>query len=142
MSLELFATYMRAKRSRQAKEARMKEARAALLADVKALPDAPPLGSEIAHYMSVDDREYAYDEVSALFDALALAEHETKDREIMGRARALLIKHGFYREMPADEIASTFRTKPGPVWDFKLGGIAYTTDYTVEEWQWPEGAAQ
>jgi len=100
-----------------------------------------PLASEIEHFMSLDDREYAYDEVSALFDAYDLAERETKDRKVINAARDLLIVHGFYRVMSADEQANTFTSSGRAPYDFRLGGTAYTSDpNTVDGWQWPDEA--
>ena len=29
----------------------------------------------------------------------------------------------------------------GPVWVFRMDGNAYTSDYDVDEWQWPEEVA-
>lgn len=112
--------------------------RETLLHFVKLEPKTSPLGSEIEHFMSID-REYRYDEVSALFDAFDLAEHETKDRRVIDRCRTLLIAHGFYRAMSQDEIANTFTTSGRPPYEFKRKAVAYTADpNTVEGWQWPK----
>lgn len=95
--------------------------------------------AEIDHYVhGVDDREYAYDEVSALFDMEERAEDpEDGDRRLLKICRQALIAIGFYRVMPQHEIDSTVRSGGGPVWSFKLNKVAYTTDHTVEAWQFP-----
>jgi hypothetical protein len=115
-------------------------ARATLL-DAARAEKGTGLASEIEHFMNVDDREYAYDEVSALFDAMSLAEQNRGpgSRAVIDRARALLIDAGFYRVMPDDEAANTFRSNGGAPEDFRLKGVRYTTDFTVDEWQWPPG---
>jgi len=94
--------------------------------------------SEVEHHVNgIDDREYAYDEVSALFDIYDLAVNETKDRHMIQLCRKLLIAAGFYRVMTQDEIDNTFRSNGGKVYDFVLAGLKYTTDETTEAWQWP-----
>lgn len=112
--------------------------RCALLNACQKVLKRSPLGGEIEHFMTLDDREYAYDEVSALFDAYALAEQETKDRRIIDAARTLLIEVGFYRVMPDEEIADTFMSSGRSPWNFKRGGVAYVTDFNTDSWQWPE----
>jgi len=98
--------------------------------------------SEIDHYVNgIDDREYAYDEVSALFDLYDVEVSERHDRHMIRLCRRLLIAAGFYRVMPQDEIDSTFRSSGRKVWDFVQDGVKYTTDHTTESWQWPEQVA-
>lgn len=117
--------------------------RATLLEDVRKLvanARTSPLAAEIEHFMSIEDREYAYDEVSALFDAYDLAERETKDRRVINRCRDLLVVHGFYRVMSPEEQANTFTSSGRAPYDFKIAGTAYTSEpHTVDSWQWPEG---
>ena len=90
------------------------------------------LAGEIEHQMSIEDREYPYDEVCALLDAESKAESE-KYAATLKQARALLIAIGFYRVMPQAEIDSILFSTRSP-WNFKSYGIAYTTDFTTEEW--------
>lgn len=98
--------------------------------------------SEVQHHThGIDDREYAYDEVTALFDIEQRAEDHAKKhadaRRLLKIARDLLIQIGFYRVMPQDEINNTF-VSSGTKWAFKLNGVAYTTDETTDEWMFPE----
>lgn len=117
--------------------------RETLLAAVKAEPYTTPLGGEIEHQMSIEDREYAYDEVSALFDAYRYAEQETKDRRVIERCRDLLVEHGFYRVMPQEERDNTFTSSGRAPYDFKRKGVMFTTDFTIDNWQWPDvGSAE
>ena len=116
--------------------------RETLLSAARLEATSTPLGGEIEHHTHVDGRDYAYDEVSALFDAYAFAENETKDLRVIRRARELLIEHGFYRIMPPEEIANTWHFPARTAWDFKLKKQPYTTDYTINDWQWPEEIAQ
>lgn len=88
------------------------------------------------HTHDVGGREYAYDELSALFDVEERNEGPEGDRAVLRAARQLLVALGFYRPMSADEIASTVVSR-GRVWAFKVGGVAYTADDPVELWQWP-----
>jgi hypothetical protein len=89
---------------------------------------------EIAHHVhGVDDREYEYDEVSALLDIEDRNDCSDGDKSLLRTARRLLIAIGFYRPMTADEIANTYSTS-GTAWAFKLAGIAYTSDYNNDDW--------
>lgn len=98
---------------------------------------------EVDHFVhGVEEREYAYDEVSALFDIEDRAEDpHDGDRRLLKLCRQTLIAIGFYRVMPQDEIDSTFRSGDGSVWCFKLNKLAYTTDHNVGDWQFPDGTA-
>ena len=87
--------------------------------------------SEIGHYMSIDDREYAYDEVSALFDLHNAAE-DFHDRDMLRVTQRLLIEIGFFRVMTQEEIDSTIRSDGRKPWDFKHMKIAYTSDYSAD----------
>jgi hypothetical protein len=90
---------------------------------------------EVDHHMGIEDREYAYDEVSALFDIEDRAE-DWKHRSLLREARRILIEIGFYRVMPVEEQERTM-VSHGTVWAFKQGGTAYTSDHLVCDWQWP-----
>lgn len=94
--------------------------------------------SEIAHYMGIEEREYAYDELSALFDIMMTHQEKGGDKFLLRIARQKLFDIGFYRIMPPSEIANTFRMGGGPVWDFKLNGVPYISDDPIDDWQWPE----
>lgn len=59
------------------------------------------------------------------------------EAEAMLRARLLLIEHGYYRIMPIEEALNTFTTSGRPPYEFRYNGEAYTTDHTIEAWQWP-----
>ncbi|AKF13603.1 hypothetical protein PHIN3_340 [Sinorhizobium phage phiN3] len=87
--------------------------------------------TEIGHFMGIDEREYDYDQVSALFDAMNM---EGQTRHVVTIARSLLIQFGFYRPMPQDEIENTYVSGGRVPWFFKLNGIRYTSDETDEEW--------
>lgn len=96
------------------------------------------LASEISfHCDGIDGRDYPFDALSALFDIEERAE-EDGPRSLLIAARRLLIQLGFYRWMPPEEQAQTTVSR-GTVWAFKLGGVAYTSDELVSEWQFPEG---
>lgn len=110
---------------------------------IKSFDDAN-FQSEIRHYMSIEDREYAYDEVCAVFDVEEACEEFLKDRSAdkasaketratLKFARRALIAIGFYRVMPQEEIDNTWSSS-GYIWNFKEKGVAYTSDETVSEW--------
>lgn len=121
--------------------------RTEMIAAVRAVADAE-FQDEVGHHLSIEDREYAYDEVSALFDIEERAEtwgaeaatpaQRKQAKRLLEVAQRVLIGIGFYRVMPADEIANTtiMGNRRAP-WAFKLDGIAYTSDDTIEEWQFP-----
>lgn len=92
------------------------------------------LRDEIGHYMTIEEREYPYDEVMAVLDTLVRQEDEDGDKKLLKQARQILIDLGFFRVMPQEEIDNTFRSGRGPVWDFALKGVKYTSDFTYEEW--------
>jgi hypothetical protein len=81
-----------------------------------------------------NDEGHTWDMLSVLFDVERAAE-DNRDRRMIDACRTILIRIGFYREMPATEIANTFRTGGGPVWAFKRNKVAYTTDFTADAWQ-------
>lgn len=111
------------------------ERRAEILRQISATAKGE-LASEISfHCHGIDGREYDFDALSALFDIEERAE-EDGPRSLLTAARRLLIQLGFYRWMPPEEQAATIVSR-GPVWSFKLGGVAYTTDELVSEWQFP-----
>lgn len=95
--------------------------------------------SEVRHYVNdIGDREYAYDEVSALFDIEMSAQEPGGDKRLLKIARTMLIEVGYYRAMSAEEIANTYVSPGISKWQFKLHGLAYRTDETTEEWQFPD----
>ena len=101
--------------------------------EVCAEPAQAEFASEIRYRLySIGDREYLYDPVFALLDTL---DAEDQDRRVVRACQALLIEFGFFRPMPQDEIDATVSSRPGPVWIFKRGGIAYTTDEYQSEWE-------
>ena len=94
------------------------------------------LRSEIAHQLSVDREEWdgaPYDEVSALLDTLQLAE-DTLQKALVKNCRRILIDIGFYRVMPAEEVASTVTSNGGAPYAFRMDGTAYTTDFNHDAW--------
>lgn len=84
----------------------------------------------------VDDREYAYDELSAVFDIEERAEGREGNRALLLAAREVLIAIGFYRPMSHAEEQSTYVTR-GNVWAFKRRGTPFICDDPAELWQWP-----
>lgn len=93
---------------------------------------------EVSYFVNdIGDREYAYDELSALFDIEDRNEDKDGDRALLTFCRCLLIDIGFYRVMPQDEIDAT-TVSHGTPWAFKHKRVAYTTDQIVEDWQFPE----
>jgi hypothetical protein len=97
---------------------------------------------EITHQLGVD-REYAYDEVTAAFDAEDRAETWVQEgnveaRPLLKAARQALIDIGFYRSMPGQEIDNTYTSTGGSPWAFKLAGIPYTHDEPAEGWMFPD----
>ncbi len=113
--------------------------RETLLEATKLIGRSTPLGGEIEHFMTLDERDYAYDEVSALFGAYHIA-IGNRDDVVIRAARRLLIAHGFYRVMTQYEIDNTFNTNGRKVWDFVHAGLKYTTDHTFDDWEWPDEA--
>lgn len=105
---------------------------------------APALRGELEHFMSIEEREYAYDEVCAALDVMDRSETALSDgldkagrrraRAELAAARSMLIAIGFYREMPPEEIESTFTSSGRAAYEFKLNGVAYTTDEIKDEW--------
>lgn len=86
---------------------------------------------EINHFMLIEEREYDYDELCALFDTMNM---EGQERPVITVARTLLIEFGYYRPMPQEEIDNTYTSGGRVPWHFKLNGIRYTSDETEEEW--------
>jgi hypothetical protein len=119
-----------------------------MIGAIRAVAD-PELQDEVDYFLNLD-REYEYDEVSALFDIenrmeICVAEadtptHRRQASRLLRVARRALIDIGFYRVMPPEEIDNTFTSSGRAAWAFKLEGHAYTTDETAEEWQFPEDA--
>ena len=91
---------------------------------------------EVNYHMTIDDREYEYDELSALFDIKNAADI-AGDTQMKRISRKLLLDIGFYRIMTQEEIDGTIRSDGRVAWEFKHLGVPYTSDYTEEEWQWP-----
>lgn len=112
--------------------------RSALIAIVEAWASTA-LQSELAYHRDdvarEDDDEVPYDTLSALFDVEERAE-DAGDRKLLTAARDALIAVGFYRVMPAEEIAAT-QVSRGTPWAFKRSGVAYTTDEIASRWQFP-----
>jgi hypothetical protein len=90
---------------------------------------------EVSHLVhGVDDREYDYDELDALFDIEERSEHGSlAHRGLLKQCRQLLTQMGFYRAMPQDEIDNTW-VSGGTKWHFKMGGVPYTSDYNASTW--------
>jgi hypothetical protein len=117
-----------------------------MIAAVRAVDDAE-FQDEVGHHMGIEEREYSYDEVSALFDVEERAEtwgveaatpaQRKAARRLLQVARRVLIGFGYYRVMPAEE---TFTTSGRSPWAFKLDGIAYTSDEVIDDWQFPPDA--
>lgn len=104
--------------------------RSEMIAIIKASTNKEFLG-EIEHFMGIEERDYDYDEVSALFDAMNL---ENQSNSVVRTCRNVLIEFGFFRVMPDEEIENTYVSNGRVPWNFKLKGVAYTTDETDEEW--------
>lgn len=117
-----------------------------MIAAVRAVADAE-FQDEVGHHMGIEERDYSYDEVSALFDVedraetwgveAATPDQRKAARRLLQVARRVLIDIGFYRVMPPEEIDSTVTLSGRAAWAFKLEGHAYTTDEITEEWQFP-----
>lgn len=118
--------------------------RAEMIARVRAEAN-PAYREELAHYMGIEEREYAYDEVCAALDiedriAQALrddmpAEHRAGYRRTLANARRVLIDIGFYK--PVAELHAELGEliqSTGPRYAFKLDGVEYDTAETSEEW--------
>ncbi len=88
---------------------------------------------ELTYHCHSVERTEPYDAVSGLFDIEDQAENHGNEA-LLNVARNLLVKIGFYRVMSPLEIASTVTSDGRHPWDFKLNGVAYTSDSTVEEW--------
>jgi hypothetical protein len=99
---------------------------------VLAEPDAA-FQKELTYHCNVVERLDRYDAVSGLLDIQGQAEGQGNDK-LLGIARKLLIKLGFYRIMPKDEIASTVTLGGRKPWNFRIEETAYTSDYTIEDW--------
>lgn len=97
--------------------------------------------SEMEHFLNVDDREYKYDELTALFDLEDSIKYHwdknPKNKSLLDLVRTIMIEIGYYRKMTIDEISSTFCSNGRSPWDFKLNTIPYTSDYPAEEWMFP-----
>ena len=112
--------------------------RAAMIDIVKAVKDTD-FQSEIRYFTNdIEERDYVYDELSALFDILDRNDQKDGDKRLLKVARQVLIDLGFFRIMPQDEIDNTYTSSGRSPWDFKLGGVPYTTDETHEHWQFPD----
>jgi len=87
------------------------------------------LGLEIDYHLEVqnDGDRSQLDYALAVFDAECFLENNRMAKELR-EARLFLIAAGYYRVMPAEEIQRTCVSR-GNVWTFKLGGVAYTSDY-------------
>jgi hypothetical protein len=99
---------------------------------VHAEPDAA-FQEELTYHCKVVERLDRYDAVSGLLDIHGQAEGQG-NAELLKTARKLLIKVGFYRIMPDEEIASTVTMGGRKPWNFRIDGFAYTSDYTIEDW--------
>jgi hypothetical protein len=99
---------------------------------VHAEPDAA-FQEELTYHCNVVERLDRYDAVSGLLDIQDQAEGQG-NAELLKIARKLLIKVGFYRIMPDEEIASTVTMGGRKPWNFRIDGTAYTSDYTIEDW--------
>lgn len=115
---------------------------------VRAVADKE-FASEVNYFVhGIDEREYGYDEVSALFDILDRSEQAIADyddpklkresRRLLKVARETCIAIGFYRVMPQEEIDNTYTSSTRAPWTFKLKGVAYTSDDPADDWQWPK----
>lgn len=99
---------------------------------------------EISYYMSIEEREYKYDEVCALFDYESQLEeflvgpcdvkYRMQYRGELKVVRRTLIDIGFYREMLQDEIDNTWRSDSRSPWHFILKEKKWTTDEHASEW--------
>lgn len=93
---------------------------------------------EVENQLDIE-REYPYDAVCAALDVEDLAEDwlskgsSSDVRALLRAAREALIAIGFYRVMPDDEIANTFTGSGRSPWAFKVKGVAYTSDHTIDE---------
>lgn len=110
---------------------------------IRAVPDAN-FQSEIAHRMGIEDREYEYDELSAILDledrievAISDKDATKDDRSALRFARQTLIQIGYYRAMSDDEIENTWTSSGRSPWTFKLAGVAYTENEDFPEPQFP-----
>jgi len=77
-------------------------------------------------YAEAWERELEYHEEIAS-DKGQDAEARRAAARFLKHARQILIKAGYYRVMSDREIANTTVSR-GTVWDFKIGGVAYTCD--------------
>ncbi|WP_298983415.1 hypothetical protein [uncultured Roseibium sp.] len=89
---------------------------------------------ELGHHLGIDDREYEYDELSALFDIEDRAEIWVKQRykgamKLLNVSRRLMIAIGFYVPMSAEDIERSLSWSSSggtrDPWAFKMGGVAY-----------------
>lgn len=93
----------------------------------------PELQAELQYLLKSVERYEPYDAIDAVFDIEDRA-HENEDLNLLKFSREALIKIGFYRVMPEAEIEATVVSGGRDPWDFKLEGLAYTSDFTIEEW--------
>lgn len=111
--------------------------RRAIIEKIKSVDNAY-LQAEINHLLDIDNREYKYDELTALFDLEDSLKYNwdktPQNRALLKLIRTIMIDMGYYRPMTGDEISSTFCSNGRVPWDFKLKTVAYTTDYPAEEW--------
>lgn len=94
---------------------------------------------ELAYYTGIEDREYPYDELSALFDVESIAD-EDQNAELLATTRKVMVDIGFYRLLTKEELETAVVSGGHKPWAFKKKGAGayYTSDYTVEEVQFPE----
>lgn len=92
------------------------------------------MGREMKHFLEVQEDGEAFVEGAtpldyplAAFDAESFFENNRMAKELR-EARRFLIEAGYYRVMTAGEIARTTVSR-GSVWAFKIGRVAYTSDY-------------
>lgn len=122
--------------------------RSLINAQIEAFSD-PEFRSELAHHLSIEEREYAYDAISALYDIEDRAETGLRERPSVEEAKTLrrllriareaLIGIGVYRAMTEEDIANTYSSS-GSKWAFRLNGTAYErADDAVD--QFPEDEA-
>lgn len=89
---------------------------------------------ELEHYLwGVDDREYEYDPVFAVFDIEDRNGLKEGDKRLLREARKLLIAIGYYRPMTDEDIRNTW-VSSGTKWAFKMGGVPYDAVGPSESW--------
>lgn len=88
---------------------------------------------ELSFRCKIGERLDRYDAVCGLLDIQGPAEAQG-NTALLNIARKLLIKVGFYRIMPEDEIASAVTLAGRRPWNFRINDVAYTSDYSIEDW--------